>query len=313
VVWASGDLFDGFPVVLGHESAGIVEAVGPAVTRVAPGDRVGLALAHHCGHCSYCESGRPMLFAQRAEDVPRMLRDGVPLLQGFGTGGFSEGTVVREASVIKLPDDVPLDVAAVVGCATSTGLGAVFNIAEVEYGSTVAVLGAGGVGLNVVMGCVIAGAARIVVADPNVGRREQALTFGATDACDASDAALLGLEPGGFDYVFECAGLPESMSLGVRITARGGSVVMIGAPRPDAELRINALEFVPSQRKILGCLTGNVRPNVDFPRYFRLYSRGLLPLDRLITAHVPFDDITKAFAMNANAEGIRTVVSITDE
>lgn len=314
VAWASGELWDNFPVVLGHESAGVVEAIGSGVSRVKPGDRVALALAHHCGHCNYCESARPMLCDQRVEAKDRFLRDGAPLIQGFGTGGFSEHTVVREASTIPLPAGVPMHAAAVVGCATSTGMGAVFNIAQVEYGSTVAILGAGGIGLNLLMGCKLAGAARMVVADPRPERRELALEFGATDVVDpTSDDAFFALEPKGFEYVFESAGFPETLAQAVRITARGGAATLIGAPRPDAELRINALEFVPSQRRILGCLTGNVRPNVDFPRYFRLYEQGRLDLDALITATVPFTEIGKGFEMNANAEGIRTVVQITDE
>lgn len=313
VAWADGVLFDQFPVVLGHESAGVVEAVGASVTRVKPGDRVGLALAHHCGHCRYCESGRPMLCGQRESDPGRITRDGEPIIQGFGTAGFSELTVVREASTIRLPDDVPLEVAAVVGCATSTGLGAVFNIAEVQYGATVAILGAGGIGLNVLMGCLVAGAGRIVVADPNPERRALALSFGATDVVEPTEEALRALEPDGYSYVFESAGYPEPMELAIAVTERGGTATLIGAPSPDAVIRINALQFVPSQKRILGCLTGNVRPNIDFERYFRLFSAGKLPLDRLISGSVAFDELTEGFARNRRAEGIRTVVRITEE
>lgn len=312
VAWASGELFTAFPVVLGHESAGIVEEIGRAVTRVRPGDRVGLALAHHCGHCSYCESARPMLCEQRTDSPPRLLLDGQPLVQGFGTGGFAEQTIVREASTIKLPDAVPFDVAAVVGCAVSTGLGAVFNIAEVAYGSKVAIIGSGGIGLNVLMGCKIAGAERIVVADPNPQRRALARTFGATDVVDSEEELLRQLEPSGFEYVFESAGFPAPMEMAIRLTARGGTTTLIGAPPPDAEIRINALEFVPSQRRILGCLTGNVRPNLDFDRYFRLYERGLLDLDRLITGTVTLDEIEDGFERNRRADGIRTLVQITE-
>ncbi len=313
VAWASGQLFDAFPVVLGHESAGIVEAVGQGVTRVKPGDRVAVALAHHCGHCFYCETGRPILCGQRTDAPPRILRAGRPLVQAFGAGGFAEATVVREASTIPLPDGVPMSVAAVLGCATSTGLGAVFNIADVAYGSTVAILGSGGIGLNVLMGCQIAGADRIVVADPNPERRRLAESFGATDVVDSNEDALRQIEPNGFEYVFECAGDPEAMAMAVVLTARGGSATIIGAPAPDAEIRVNALEFVPSQRRILGCLTGNVRPNVDFDRFFRLYLRGKLPLDRLVTATIPFEEIATGFEMNKRGEGIRTLVQITAE
>lgn len=313
VAWADGVLFDSFPVVLGHESAGIVEAVGSGVSRVRVGDRVGLALAHHCGHCRYCESGRPMLCGERGSDPGRLWRDGKQLVQGFGTGGFSELTIVREASTIKLPDDVPLDVAAVVGCAVSTGLGAVFNIAEVEYGSTVAILGAGGIGLNVLMGCLVAGAGRIVVADPNPERRRLALEFGATDVVEPTEDAMREIAPDGFSYVFESAGFPEPMELALTMTERGGTVTLIGAPAPDAVITINALDFVPSQRRILGCLTGNVRPNIDFERYFRLFAAGKLPLDKLITGSVPFDELDRGMEMCRTAQGIRTIVNVTEE
>jgi S-(hydroxymethyl)glutathione dehydrogenase/alcohol dehydrogenase len=313
VAWADGALFDAFPVVHGHESAGVVEAVGSSVSRVAPGDRVAVALAHQCGQCRYCESGRPMLCSQRMDDPGRLSRKGAPLIQGFGTGGFAELAIVRETSAIPLPAHVPLDVAAVVGCATSTGLGSVFNIADVQYGSTVAILGAGGVGLNVLMGCVIAGAERIVVADPRPERRALATELGATDVVEPTESALREIAADGYEYVFESAGLPAPMELAIGITERGGTCTLIGAPPPDAEIRINALQFVPSQKRILGCLTGNVRPHVDFDRYFRLYARGRLPLDRLITGSVRLDDIDEGFRRNRDAEGIRTVVRITDE
>ena len=190
VAWSDGDLFSRFPVVLGHECAGVVEEVGSAVTRVHVGDRVSIALSHHCGHCGFCETGRPMLCQDNGSDLQRMSKKGAPVLHGFGVGGFSEKTVVREGSTIKVPEAVPMEVAALVGCATSTGVGAVFNIAHVEYGSRVAVLGVGGVGLNVVMGCVLAGAERIVAVDPNEARLGHALKLGATDAVAPSEELL---------------------------------------------------------------------------------------------------------------------------
>lgn len=313
VAWADGELWPRYPVVPGHESAGIVEAVGPGVSRVRPGDRVAIALSLHCGHCRYCESGRPMLCEHHEDETSRISRDGEPVIQGFGSGGFSEQTVIRASSAVAIPDDVPMDVAAIVGCATSTGLGAVFNIANVEYGSRVAVLGAGGIGLSVVLGCTLAGVEQIVVADPNEQRRMQALDFGATDVADATEDALRELAPGGFEYVFETAGFPEPMELAIRMTERGGTATIIGAARPDADITINALDFVPSQRRILGCLTGNVRPNVDFDRYFRLYARGKLPLDKFISHHVRFEDIAVGFDNNRKKIGIRTVVDISEE
>ena len=313
VAWSDGDLFSGFPVVLGHECAGVVERVGSAVTRVRTGDRVSIALSHHCGHCSFCETGRPMLCTNNGSNLRRMSKKGAPVVQGFGVGGFSEHTVVREASTIKVPEAVPMEVAALVGCATSTGIGAVFNIAQVEYGSRVAVLGVGGVGLNVVMGCVLAGAERIVAVDPNEVRLAHALKLGATDAVAPSEELLSEIAPDGFEFVFESVGKGDTMELAVRITRRGGTVTIIGAPRPDVTIGVPALDFVPSQRRILGCLTGNVRPDVDFDRFFRLYTRGKLPLDALVTSVVPFADIIEAFSRTRRGDGIRTLLRISEK
>jgi S-(hydroxymethyl)glutathione dehydrogenase/alcohol dehydrogenase len=313
VAWAAGDLFTEFPVVLGHESAGVVEVVGKNVRRVKEGDRVALALSHHCGHCFYCETGRPMLCDQRTVVRPRMLRGGFPVIQGFGTGGFAEQVIVGETSVVPIPDGVHMDVAAVVGCATSTGLGAVLTLAAVPAGTRVLVLGAGGVGLNIVMGCKLAGVERIVVAEPNSFRRSLAMELGATDGAEPTDDALRELEPKGFEYVFESVGRPEAMELATRMTAKGGTCVLIGAPPPNTLIRLNALDVIGQQKRVLGCLTGNSRPDIDFERYFRLYLRGMLDLDRLITNRVSLDDINKGFAMTRAHQGVRTIVRMGEE
>lgn len=249
-----------------------------------------------------------MLCAQRTRTRPRMFWNGSALTQGYGVGGFSKATVVPEASAIEVPDSVPLEVAAVVGCATVTGLGAVVNIASVPAGAKVAVLGAGGVGLNVIMGCKLAGAETIVVADPNPERRRLATEFGATEAIEPSEQNFRDLGPDGFEFVFESAGRPEAMELAVCITMRGGTTVLIGAARPGNQIRIDALNIVNDQKRILGCLTGGVRPDIDFDRYFRLYSRGLLDLDRLVTARLPLENIAEAFQLTQRREGIRTLV-----
>lgn len=313
VVWAAGELFDQFPVVLGHESAGVVEAVGSMVRRCEPGDRVAIALSHHCGHCFYCESAQPMLCDERTHAHPRLLRDGTPLVQGYGAAGFAKHAIVHEGSAIPVPDKVPLAVAAVVGCATSTGLGAVLNVAQLQAGAQVVVLGAGGVGLNVVMGCKLVGAERIIVVDPKPARRAFAKEFGATDVLAPDEAAVLALRPQGFDYVFESAGVAPAMESAIRLTAKGGTAVLIGAAPPGTEVRFDALNVVGAQRRILGCLTGNVRPDIDFARYFALYQRGLLHLDRLITATLDFEQIEEAFELTRRGEGIRTLVRIGEE
>jgi Zn-dependent alcohol dehydrogenase len=254
-----------------------------------------------------------MLCAQRTRTRPRFFRDGTPVLQGYGVGGFSQATVVPETSVIPVPSDIPLSVAAIVGCATATGVGAVLNVAAVPAGAKVAVLGAGGVGLNVIMGCKLAGVDRIVVADPDPERRRVALEFGATDVIEPTEDAFRSLEPEGFEFVFESAGRAEAMELAARVTMRGGTTVLMGAPPPGTRLLLDALDIVNDQRRILGCLTGNVRPSIDFDRYFRLYRRGLLDLDRLITAHVPLRQIADAFQKASRHEGIRTIVCIGED
>jgi len=308
VAWANGELFPIFPVVLGHEISGVVEEVGASVSRVRIGDRVALGLSHHCGHCFFCESGRPMLCAQRTRQRARFFLQGTAIEQGYGVGGFSEATVVPETSAIPIPAGIPFEVAAIIGCATVTGLGAVLNTAAVPAGATVAILGAGGVGLNLIMGCHLVGAESIVVADPDPGRRNLATQFGATATTEPVEELLRESHPTGFEFVFESAGQVEAMELAIRITMRGGTTVLIGAPPPGAQMRIDALNIVNSQQRILGCLTGGVRPSIDFDRYFRLYQRGLLDLDRLVTAQLPLERVAEAFERTRRHEGIRTVV-----
>lgn len=308
VAWATGELYPQFPVVLGHESAGVVEAIGAEVTRVRPGDRVVLALTHHCGSCASCESGHPMLCETRLESRPRIFRDSQPVVQGFGTGGFAEAAVVKEVTTVRVPDGVPVEVAAVAGCALSTGLGAVINIARVEPGSSCLVLGCGGIGLNVVMGCRVSGAGRIVAVDPSTERRALAAELGATETALPEPEALRELAPKGFDFVFECVGRTEAMEMAMPLSRIGGTTVLIGAPKPGLRFSLEALEFVGTQRRLLGCLTGDVRPDIDLERWFGLYLDGRLPLDRLITGRIPLDEIGAGFDRAGRGEGIRTLV-----
>jgi S-(hydroxymethyl)glutathione dehydrogenase/alcohol dehydrogenase len=310
VGWAAGEIWDSFPVVLGHESAGVVAAVGAGVTRVTKGDRVALSLAHHCGRCFYCETGHPMLCRERRAARPRFFHEGRPIVQGYGTGTFATATVVKESSAVKVPDDVPLEVAAIAGCAVSTGFGAVTNIAGVTPGAMVAVFGCGAIGLSAIMGCKISGAALIVAVDPVASRREAAQRFGATETVPPVETDLQRLAPEGFDFVFECAGRTDAMEMAIRVTRRGGDVVLIGAAPRDATINVKALDFVVSQRHIHGCATGDIKPNVDFDRYFRLYREGLLDLDGLISSKVGLDGIEDGFRRHAHGEGIRTLVTM---
>ncbi len=303
LVWAGGGTYRDFPVVVGHEAAGTIEQIGSRVSRVVPGDRVVLSLAHHCGHCLYCESGHPMLCAGRVTFRPRLSRDGETIFQGFGTGGFAEATVVGERSVVKIPDAVPIQIAALVGCAVATGVGAAVNIAEVEPGTSVAVLGVGGIGACIVMGARVAGAATIVAADPDAARRELALRVGATEA-----VVPQALQKETFDYAFEATGRTEAMEQAVRLVRRGGTIVVMGVPAATATFSILALDFIASQRRLLGCITGDLCPNIDFARYFALYERALLPLDELISGTVTLDEIATGFERASRGDGIRTIV-----
>lgn len=313
IAWAAGEFGQGedsFPVVLGHETSGIVEAVGRRDSPFSVGDRVVAALTHHCGVCSYCERGDVILCDHREDRILRMSRsNGAPLRQAYGVGGFAEMAIVRASSLVRIPADVPMTSAAVVGCAVACGIGAVWNIARLQPGSTVAVFGAGAVGTSVVMGAALAGAARIVVVDPIAERRDAALHFGANETLDFTDDLLQTLiASGGVDYAFESAGKPVAMQAAVRVTRRGGTVVLMGAAAADATFSLNALEFVASQRKLLACLGGGVRPHDDFVRYFSLYQSGTLDLDALVTTTTPLSGLTEAFARNQAGIGLRTVV-----
>ena len=305
LTWSSGRLGEGygFPVVLGHEAAGVVEEIGAGVRDIAVGDHAVIALAHHCGHCFYCESGTPMLCANRRERI-RLHRDGQALVQGFGVGGFAESVVVGSESVVPMPSSLPLPVAALLGCAVATGLGAVSNIAGVETGSRVLVLGAGAIGISIVMGSVLAGAAEISVIDPRTARRQAAMTAGAT----GTHAALADEAGADFDFVFEATGRTEVMEAAIAATRPGGTVTLLGVPAADAVVRVPALDFVASQRRLLGCITGNVRPNVDLPRYARLYESGRLPLDLLVGERVPLDALGDAFEAAERGDHLRIVV-----
>ena len=311
IACADGTVQRDFPVVLGHETAGVVERVGASVDRVSVGDHVVLSLAHHCGHCAHCERGNPMLCPRRTASPSRLTLDGADVAQGFGTAGFADHTVVRDVSAIRIPREVPLEIAALMGCALATGFGAATSIAGVTPGATVAVFGCGGIGLSVILGALASGAERVVAVDPDPARRQMAIDSGATDAAGRSSGLVEEVDAGeGFDFVFEATGITSVMADAVSATRRGGTTTLMGVPDPEDRLSIPALDFVASQRRILGCLTGNLRPNIDFDSYCRLYLRGKLDLDRFISTRLPLADVAAAFERARGGEGIRTVVTM---
>ena len=313
VGWAAGEVYDRFPVVLGHETAGVVAAVGGMVTRLRPGDRVAVSMAHRCGQCEFCESGRAILCARRTERFDRVRWRDAFCFQGFGTAAFAELMVVGESSVVSVPQDVPFEVAAQLGCSTSTGVGSVLNVAEVRPGSTVAVIGAGAVGLNVILGAKLAGAERIVVADPDPERRQAAVQIGASVAIAPDLAELLAQCPGGFNYVFEAAGNLDAMSLAVQALRPGGTATLIGVTKPGSTLQLDAMQLVLGQRRILGSLSGNVAPTTDSERYLRLWAAGRLPIDRLIGEVIPFEQLPAVLVGRVHPNPGKTMVRISDD
>lgn len=294
------------PVVLGHEGAGIVEAIGSGVRGVQPGDHVVLAWIPSCGRCRYCAAGRPALCSdrqgvERQGNPPRLhTMDGEGIHQFLDTSAFAERVLVREEGVIPIPSDVPLEIAALVGCAVLTGIGAATRTAQVEYGSTVAVFGAGGVGLNVIQGAALAGAARIIAIDRRPAALELARSFGATDTLDASEASASGgtaktlrkLTGGGVDYAFEVVGLPETIAQAWESLAPGGRAVVVGLTPQNAQVTLRA-DFL-SEKALLGCIFGSAVPRIDVPRVLELYTRGKIKLDELATRRYMLEQVNEA-------------------
>jgi S-(hydroxymethyl)glutathione dehydrogenase / alcohol dehydrogenase len=307
------------PLVLGHEGAGIVEQIGPGVRGVAVGDHVVLAWIPSCGHCRFCATGRPALCSNRQgvehPGGPSRMHDeaGADVHQFLDTSAFAERVLIREEGVIPIPADMPLQSAALVGCAVLTGVGAVTRTAHVEPGTVVAVFGAGGVGLNVVQGAVLAGAARIIVVDLNASALALARQFGATDVIDASDPAtgdaakaVRKLTGGGADYAFEVIGLPQTIAQAWDSLAPGGRAVVVGLTKPRDQITLRA-DFL-SEKALLGCILGSSVPRVDVPRALDLYRRGRLKLDELLTRRYRLEQINDALADLQSGAGGRGII-----
>ncbi|MFC8917548.1 Zn-dependent alcohol dehydrogenase [Streptomyces sp. NPDC057116] len=281
------------PVVLGHEGAGVVEAVGAGVTHVAPGDHVALSTLANCGACADCDRGRPTM-CRRAIGRPGtpFARGGRPVYQFASTSVFAERTVVRAVQAVRIPKDVPLGSAALIGCAVLTGVGAVLNRARVGRGESVVVIGTGGIGLNVLQGARLAGAAVIVAVDVRAEKEAVARRFGATHFLDDVHA-VRGVLPGGADHVFECVGHPGLVREAIGLLDRHGQAVLLGmtAPTDDASFPPAAMFL---DKAVLGCRYGSSRPQHDIPLYAGLYERGALLLDELVTRTYPLEDFAGA-------------------
>lgn len=304
------------PVVAGHEGSGIVEAVGPGVTSVAPGDHVVVSLLRSCGHCRYCQTGSPYNCDHEwaLDQGTRLHRhDGTPIIQGISTACFAEYAVVEQSQLAKVPDDFPLECAALLACGVITGLGAAVNTAQVRPGSSVAVIGVGGVGLNSVQGALLSGAYPIIAIDLLDGKLEAARDFGATHGVNASapDAveqvkALTGGK--GADYVFVTVGSATAAAQGLRMIRPEGTLTLVGMPPRRDTFPLNVFEAVARSVVIKGSSMGSTRLSVDIPRLVALYQQGRLKLDELISARYPFERINDAIASSERGEALRNVV-----
>lgn len=281
------------PVVLGHEGAGVVEAVGAGVTHVVPGDHVALSTLANCGTCAECDRGRPTM-CRKAIGRPGQpfARGGRPVFQFASNSAFAERTVVKAVQAVRIPKDIPLPSAALIGCGVLTGVGAVLNRARVDRGDSVLVIGTGGIGLNVIQGARIAGALRIVAVDANPAKEAMARQFGATDFLGSVEG-VRDLLPTGVDHAFECVGRVELIRAAVDLLDRHGQAVLLGVPSATAEASF-LVSSMFLDKAILGCRYGSSRPQRDIPIYAELYRQGRLFLDELVTETYPVEDFEKA-------------------
>jgi S-(hydroxymethyl)glutathione dehydrogenase / alcohol dehydrogenase len=304
------------PVVAGHEGAGVVEAIGPGVTNVAVGDSVVVSLLRSCGRCFYCQTGSPFACDHQfalASSTRLHSHDGQPIRQGISTGCFAEFAVVEQSQLARVPDGFPMECAALLACGVITGLGAVVNTAQVRPGSSVAVIGVGGVGLNSVQGALLSGANPIIAVDTLDGKLESARDFGATHGVNATslDAieqvkALTGGK--GADYVFVTVGSASAAAQGLAMIRTGGTLTLVGMPARRDTFPVNVYEAVGRGVHIHGSRMGSTRLSVDIPRLVALYREGRLKLDELITARYPFEQINSAIVSSERGEALRNVV-----
>ncbi|MDR4946041.1 zinc-dependent alcohol dehydrogenase family protein [Neobacillus cucumis] len=309
------------PMALGHEAAGVVVEVGEDVTDLKPGDHVVCAFVPSCGHCLPCQEGRPALCEPGAKtNTAGTLLSGerrIHLNEGtvhhhLGVSAFADHAVVSRNSLIKVDPEIPFEKVAVFGCAVITGVGAVVNTASIEMGSTVAIIGLGGVGLSALLGAITAGASRIVAVDVNDAKLEQARELGATDTFNSRDPEVVSLireaTGGGVDYAFETAGVVPAMNVAYGITKRGGTTVTTGLPHPDHHFSFPQVTLTAEERTLKGSYVGSCVPARDIPRFIELYKQGRLPVDKLLTDCLSLDEINEGFDRLARGEASRLVV-----
>ncbi len=305
------------PAVLGHESSGVVEAVGSQVTYVQPGDHVISCISGFCGACRYCLSGRPNLcdkagLAADPAGPPRLRRGDQPVFQFADLASFAEQLLVHENMLVKIRPDMPLDKAALIGCGVTTGVGAVLNTAKVRAGEIVVVIGCGGIGLNAIQAAALVGAGRIIAVDRLASKLQLALAFGATDVVDASAAdpvgTVLELTDGGVDHAFEAIGLAATAQQAFNMLRKGGTATVIGMIPLGERVEIDGFQFL-LEKRLQGSNMGSNRFRIDMPQYVEWYLAGKLKLDELVSAVMPLDKINDGFATLKGGEVARQLVT----
>jgi S-(hydroxymethyl)glutathione dehydrogenase/alcohol dehydrogenase len=304
------------PVILGHEGAGTVLEIGSEVTRVHVGDRVIASFVPSCGNCFYClagqtnlcEHGIDLMFAPRGKRA-----DGTPVFGMTGLGTFSDEMTTEESMLVKVETDLPAEQLALIGCGVTTGVGAALNTAKVTPGATVAVIGCGGVGQSVIQGARIAGASRIFAIDPVELKRKTAETLGATDLIDPADgdpiAQVKALTAGrGADYAFEVIGLPDTILQAYNTARRGGTVVIVGMSRMEAQVTFPAMALFYDEKRTLGCMYGSAQVRRDFPRFVSLIETGRLDVGSMVSRRIKLDEVNDAFRAMQAGEVIRSVI-----
>ena len=321
----NGDRPRPLPMALGHEAAGVVEALGQGVADLAVGDHVVMVFMPSCGHCNPCAEGRPALCepGAAANGKGELLAGGRRLHAGaeslnhhLGCSAFAERAVVSRRSLVKVDPDLPLDEAALFGCAVLTGVGAVVNTAGVRAGQSVAVVGLGGVGLASVLGALASGASPVIAVDLSEDKLALARTLGSepglVQTVNAADPDAIdqvrALTNGGADFVFEMAGSVHALDAAWRMTRRGGTTVTAGLPPPEAALAVNIVQLVAEERSLKGSYIGTCVPSRDIPRYVALFRQGRLPVDRLLSGTIGLENINAAFDDLADGRTVRTVI-----
>lgn len=318
----NGDRPRATPIVLGHEAAGIIEQVGEGVTDLQPGDHVVLLFVPSCGHCLPCAEGHPVqcepaaaanLAGTLLNGERRLSENGQPIHHFVGLAAFAEHTVVARQAVQKIDPRIPLDMAALFGCAVMTGVGTVVNAAGVQPGQSVAVVGMGGVGLSAIMGALAAGATQVVAIDIADDKLAAAKRMGATHTVNATDADAVeqvrALTHGGVHHAMEMVGAVAGLELAYRVTRKGGTTVTVGLPRiNDAIFSFTAAQMVAEERTLKGSYMGSCIPRRDVPRYLALYEAGRLPVEQLVTGYVTLDEINEGFDRLARGEAIRQII-----